>query len=145
MEILSRSAEETKNLAKEFVKNMEEIGPVIVELVGDLGAGKTTFMKGVGEFLDIKEDIVSPTFLIQRNYDIDFLNFRKLIHIDAYRIEEAKELSTIDWENYSSKKENLIFIEWSQNLKRDLESSYKIFFSYVNENERKIIIQKNEK
>ncbi|MCC7469560.1 MAG: tRNA (adenosine(37)-N6)-threonylcarbamoyltransferase complex ATPase subunit type 1 TsaE [Bacteroidetes bacterium] len=145
MEILSRSAEETKNLAKEFVKNMKETGPLIVELVGDLGAGKTTFMKGVGEFLGIKEDIVSPTFLIQRNYDIDFLDFKKLIHIDAYRIEEAKELSTIDWENYSSKKENLIFIEWSQNLKRDLESSYKIFFSYVNENERKIIIQKNEK
>lgn len=145
MEILSRSAEETKNLAKEFVKNMKETGPIIVELVGDLGAGKTTFMKGVGEFLGIKEDIVSPTFLIQRNYDIDFLDFKKLIHIDAYRIEEAKELSTIDWENYSSKKENLIFIEWSQNLKRDLQSSYKIFFSYVNENERKIIIQKNEK
>lgn len=145
MEKISENLEQTKDIAKSFLddlinKNNIKSGPIIVELVGDLGAGKTTFMKGVGEYFQIKETVISPTFLIQRNYDIpEGFPFKKLVHIDAYRIEDHKELDTIDWKTYSNDKDNIIFIEWSNNLKQKLPANSVIIeFFHENETSRKI-------
>ena len=141
MEHVSKSAEETIGLAKAFCQSLEGVsGPLIVELVGDLGAGKTTFMKGVGEFFEVSEEIVSPTFLIQRNYEIQKEgSFKRLIHIDAYRIEKIEELETIGWQNYSTDPANIIFIEWPANMRTDLVGAHRIEFAHIGENERKII------
>jgi tRNA threonylcarbamoyladenosine biosynthesis protein TsaE len=143
MERVSNSEQETKTIAKEFLKELlskDLPKPLIIELIGDLGAGKTTFMKGVGEFFGIKEIIISPTFLIQRNYNITgIFPFKKLIHLDAYRIEDQKEIDSIDWKNYSNNPDNIIFIEWSKNMEDYLpDGSIKIEFSYENETNRKI-------
>lgn len=134
----SNGPEETRRIAKEFCKSLSGPGPVIVELVGDLGAGKTTFMKGVGEFFGVKEDIISPTFLIERAYKIEQGPFKKLSHIDAYRIEKASELDTIGWSETSSAPENLIFIEWPANIQTDLPGAMRIEFEHVGESTRKI-------
>lgn len=137
--MITKSPEETKELAREFVRGLPRKSPMIIELVGDLGAGKTTFMSGVGEFFGIKEPIVSPTFMIQRNYTIvgDF-PWKKLVHLDAYRIENERELDGINWEHYSSDPENIIFIEWPANMKVDLKADRRIEFKHVSENEREI-------
>lgn len=114
-------------------------GPVIIELVGDLGVGKTTFMAGVGEFLGVKEPIISPTFLIQRNYNLGAGHpWKRLVHLDAYRIERESELAGIDWEKYSTDPENIIFIEWPANMQIKLAATRRIEFNHISETEREI-------
>lgn len=144
MEIVSNSEEESKKLAKRLIQNLlknHKEGSIVVELVGDLGAGKTTFMKGIGEELGIVEDIISPTFLIQRNYEIPNGKFKNLIHIDAYRIEKEEELKAIHFEEYANSPENIIFIEWPANLKKDLPGAKRIEFFHESEKTRKIIFR----
>lgn len=145
-EYTSDSLEKTKKIGFDFCLNLKEKGPLIIPLLGDLGSGKTTFMKGVGEFFGIKEDIISPTFLIQRNYNIkkNNENFENLIHIDAYRIEDEKELKTIAWDRFSSDPKNIIFVEWPEKLGINLDTKFKIEFFYEEENTRKILIHKND-
>ncbi|MEX0912943.1 MAG: tRNA (adenosine(37)-N6)-threonylcarbamoyltransferase complex ATPase subunit type 1 TsaE [Candidatus Paceibacterota bacterium] len=87
----------------------------VVALHGDLGAGKTTFVQTVGQSLQVKEDITSPTFVVMKKYDIDKTG-QKLIHIDAYRIESAEELSVLNLEEEISQPENIIFIEWAERV-----------------------------
>lgn len=139
-ELISDSAETTIGIAKEFCAGLSSAsGPQIVLLVGDLGAGKTTFMKGVGEYFGIKEDITSPTFVIERIYDIPDGSFKRLVHIDAYRLEKEEELRTIGWERYSSDPGNIIFIEWPANMRIELLGAKKIEFFHQDETTRKII------
>lgn len=140
--MITKSAEETQELAKRFMTDLvpAESGATIIELVGDLGAGKTTFMGGVGEFLGIKEAIISPTYLIQRNYKIEGFPWKHLLHLDAYRIEDEKELAGIGWEKYSNDPENLIFVEWPENLRTSFAVTKRIEFKHLTENEREIQI-----
>ena len=113
----------------------------IVELVGDLGAGKTTFMQGIGEYLGITTPLSSPTFVIGKHYDLPAgLAWKRLIHIDAYRLEGAKELGTIGWDRYAMDPGNIIFIEWPAKLETDLKNAKRITFEHINENQRDIKI-----
>jgi tRNA threonylcarbamoyladenosine biosynthesis protein TsaE len=144
MEYVSKSPEETKTIAQSFMKELlekTEKGPIIVELLGDLGAGKTTFMHGVGEFFSITKPLSSPTFVIQKNYSLDHTTFKNLVHIDAYRIETEKELATLKWGEYSNNKENIIFIEWSKNMKDGLgNTSARVSFEHIDDTTRTITI-----
>ena len=95
---------------------------MILALSGDLGAGKTTLTQEFAKQLGIKENIVSPTFVIMKIYEIrkNFIpepNFKKLIHIDAYRLESYNELLKIGWEEIIGNKDNLVIIEWPEKVK----------------------------
>ncbi len=114
-----KSEEELIKLAFDFSSFLK--GNEIIFLKGELGAGKTTFVKGVAKYLGIKEPITSPTFTIIKEYD------KKLCHVDAYRV--FKEDIGLDYyidNNY------LIFIEWSENLE-DIKSDYLIEINYIPE------------
>lgn len=145
MDYISTGENNTKDIAYNFCKELENLeGPVLVLMYGDLGTGKTTFIKGVAKFFEIKEEIVSPTFLIQKTYKINKkCNFKNLIHIDAYRIEELRELQTIRWDNYSKDKENLIFIEWPEKMQTDIKSNFVVNINHLDEEKRQIKIIKN--
>ena len=108
---------------------------LIVGLSGHLGAGKTAFVKAVGKALEIKEEVTSPTFVLMKIYEIgpndklgsnggnepscsssaDF-PWKRLIHIDAYRLERPEELEALDWEELVADKNNMIMIEWPENV-----------------------------
>ncbi len=107
-----------------------EKGQVIV-LKGELGAGKTTFVKGVARSLGIEEPITSPTYTISKLYD------GKLCHVDAYRIsEEDIGLEDLISEGY------IICIEWAENLADYLPAvDYKINIEYTLEG-RNVNIEK---
>jgi tRNA threonylcarbamoyladenosine biosynthesis protein TsaE len=95
---------------------------MIIALSGDLGAGKTTLTQEFAKQLGVKENIVSPTFVIMKIYDIKRLflpelNFKKLIHIDAYRLESHHELLKIGWKEIIGNKDNLVVIEWPEKVK----------------------------
>jgi tRNA threonylcarbamoyladenosine biosynthesis protein TsaE len=96
----------------------------VVGLSGHLGAGKTSFTKLVAKELGIKETVTSPTFVIMKIYDIPAdtkladgaaPSFKRLVHIDAYRLEKRAELAGIDFERIASDPHNLVIVEWPEN------------------------------
>ncbi len=113
---------------------------LIVKLFGDLGAGKTAFVKEVAKVLEIKEDITSPTFVIQKEYDISHHSFlKKMIHIDAYRMEDKSELEYLGWQDTISNQHNIIFIEWPEQVKGiALPHAIDIHIGIVDGDEREI-------
>ncbi len=122
----SVSEQETKEAAKAIIQKILEAkktGPIFVGLIGDLGAGKTTFMKGVAEFFSVTEAIQSPTFVIQKIYPISEENrhekhhtFTQLIHMDMYRLESEDALRALAWEDYKNNKEHILCVEWPNQL-----------------------------
>ena len=81
--------EQVPEFAADFLKSLD---CNLVCLSGNLGAGKTTFTQHIAKHLYIEEKITSPTFVLMKKYPIDFRQFKNLIHIDAYRIEDPEEL-----------------------------------------------------
>lgn len=144
MEIVARNLKETESLASEFVRELveEEAGneATVIALQGDLGAGKTAFVKGVAEALGIKKELVtSPTFVIQKVYELVNKKFYKLIHIDAYRFEEAKEARVLKLDTLFKDPHNLIFIEWPERIEALLPKNIRyINFTFIDESSRKI-------
>lgn len=141
MEYISRSVEETKEVAKGFLKTLSPLrsSATIVELVGDLGAGKTTFTKCLAEELGIEETVISPTFVIQKRYPIlNHPDFKTLIHIDAYRFENQDEVKVLGLEKDMKHPENLVLIEWPSKIQNHIPESIQIHFEHVNETTRKI-------
>lgn len=144
MKVLSKSLEDTEKIAKDFLEKLalssfEEA--TVIGLYGDLGSGKTTFTQAIAKILGIKEDITSPTFVIEKIYSLENSFYHNLIHIDAYRLESTKEMNALGWENISKNPHNIIFIEWPERVLDILpERHLKINFKFVSENEREIEI-----
>ncbi len=140
--LMSRSEKETKILARKLLK--ENIGkkPTIFALQGELGTGKTQFTKGLAEYLKINKNVVSPTFILLREYKIDKKD-HKLYHIDTYRMSDETELIDLKFEEMMNKP-NIISIEWAEKISKIIKKVKNrakviwIKFQYVNENERRI-------
>ena len=88
----------------------------VVTLSGDLGAGKTTFAQGVAKALGVGETVTSPTFVIQKIYELEGQKFSRLIHIDAYRLKSAHELEMLGWKELCAESGNLILLEWPEHV-----------------------------
>ena len=141
---ISKTPEGTKKIAKvilkENIKKLKDKSLVII-LKGPLGAGKTVFVKGVGEYFGIK-NIISPSFVIYYEYKIGNKN---LVHADLFNIKDEEELKYLGIEKYL-KSGNIICIEWgekSSNLIKLLSSKSKILYidiSYQGRDKRKINI-----
>ncbi len=132
-----RNEKEMQDFAKDFLKKELHI----VALHGELGAGKSTFVRAVASELGVEEFITSPTFNIMKSYKIDskVYKFKNLVHIDAYRLKGSEELNAIDWPEIAADKNNLIFIEWPENIINALpRAAEHLYFSYINENTRAI-------
>ncbi len=142
MKMTSKSLDETRRAADELLATLSPGGAAtVVALEGDLGAGKTAFTQEVGKILGVKENMHSPTFVIEKIYDIDFNNFSRLIHIDAYRLESESELLSLGWEDIAASPENLIFIEWPERVPGLIpENAKKISLEFVDEMTRHIHI-----
>lgn len=129
--LISKNESELIQIAQRFAKKIKK-GNVII-LKGDLGSGKTTFVKGIAKELRIDEVISSPTYSIIKEYD------KLLCHIDAYRINKEE----IGLEYYIDKK-YIICIEWSDNIEDEYEYDYKIEINYSNEGRTINIMENNE-
>ncbi|MHB0976440.1 MAG: tRNA (adenosine(37)-N6)-threonylcarbamoyltransferase complex ATPase subunit type 1 TsaE [Candidatus Aquicultorales bacterium] len=109
-EIITRSVEETRALAKELAGYLQP-GDV-VSLTGDLGAGKTAFVQGLAEGLGVKERVTSPTFTIIKEYS----GRLPLYHFDVYRLESAAELVDLGFEEYFFG-EGVSVVEWGDRVR----------------------------
>lgn len=141
MEITSKSLEETRRVAGQFITSLskESDKATVVGFRGDLGSGKTTFIQSVGKILGVSDHMTSPTFVIQKNYPLSGQKFDRLIHIDAYRIENEGELLNLDWEEIISKPENLILVEWPERVQGILpDNTQYVSMEFIDETTRKI-------
>lgn len=145
MEIITKSERETKKigeiLAKEILKTKFK-RPLILALEGELGGGKTTFLKGFGKGLGIKEKILSPTFILMRKFRIRNSKFKNFYHIDCYRIKKPKEILDLGFEKIISNPRNIVAIEWAKKIKKIIsKKSLWIYFDFEGLNKRKIILK----
>ncbi|MDD5068666.1 MAG: tRNA (adenosine(37)-N6)-threonylcarbamoyltransferase complex ATPase subunit type 1 TsaE [Candidatus Pacebacteria bacterium] len=143
MKKVSKSLEETEKISKDFVSKLpatsNKLKATLVGLHGDLGAGKTTFMKGIAKAFGIEEDITSPTFIIEKLFKLKAREFDHLIHIDAYRLESSRELLNLGWKEISENPKNIIFIEWPEKVSDILPKEMQhIYFKHVDETTREI-------
>jgi tRNA threonylcarbamoyladenosine biosynthesis protein TsaE len=138
MKFLSSSEKDTFAFAKNFSNKL--IGGEIIALVGDLGAGKTIFTKGLAKGLGIKKNIASPTFILMKIYNVNQNNNIKfLAHLDAYRIKNADSLLAIGLKDYLGKSDTVTVIEWADKIKKILPKKAKfIKILHQNNNLRKI-------
>lgn len=137
MDILSRSIEETKELAGSVAKKLKP-GDILA-LYGDLGSGKTTFTSYLVHFLGIDKRVQSPTFVIARRYSGGKKDISTVNHIDLYRMESKQDLSDLGLEEIFDEESAITVIEWPE-LAEDLlpKGTIEIYFKYMDEDERKI-------
>ncbi|HUN89511.1 MAG TPA: tRNA (adenosine(37)-N6)-threonylcarbamoyltransferase complex ATPase subunit type 1 TsaE [Terriglobales bacterium] len=122
-EFTTNSAEETIALGRELAADLHP--PKLVLLRGDLGAGKTTLVKGIAEGFKAasQDDVTSPTFTLVHEYRAPEMS---VYHIDLYRIETPRELDSLGLDELINDERNLVLIEWGEKFpklakERDLE------------------------
>ena len=138
IEIISNSANETMELGKKIAE-LAQAGSVFC-LTGDLGAGKTTLVRGIAQALKIKSVVQSPTFNIMKIY---FDGVKPLIHIDAYRLADVD--TDIGLDEYIGYETGLTVIEWPMFIDRLIpENSNEINIVNLGDDVRKITINSND-
>ena len=170
MQKISKNIKDTKEIAKEFLAGLDQNKKkaTVVGLYGELGTGKTAFSQAVAKLLGVKRKVNSPTFVIMKKYELpkqefckNFLAdkknpvpagenfyktpaFKNLIHIDAYRLKNEKELLHLGWEEIISNPEHLVFIEWPENIIKAMpKKHHQIHISHTKEGHRKFKIKKS--
>ncbi len=146
-QIFTLSAKETKKVGRDFANRLKAVHPrsIVLALVGDLGSGKTTFVQGLAEGLEIKEKIISPTFILQRQYEIPKSKSKitNFYHIDLYRLEGdiENEITKIGLKDTWGKPENVVVVEWADKARKSIPASaIWITFEQIDEDMRKISI-----
>lgn len=94
----------------------EKAGAFVVGLSGHLGAGKTAFVKLVAAELGIQEDVTSPTFVLMKIYGAQRGPWKRLVHIDAYRLERREDLEALRLDPIVADVGNLVMVEWPENV-----------------------------
>ena len=115
MEHYSKRPQETEALGQALVQTLAP--GAVVAFSGDLGAGKTAFVRGMAQGLGITQRVTSPTFTIVNEYEGGRL---PLFHFDMYRLHSAEELFDIGWEDFLSRG-GICAVEWSENIQEALE------------------------
>jgi len=135
MQIITKSEKETFDFAKKYAQELK--GGEVIGLIGDLGAGKTVFAKGLAAGLGIKDTITSPTFVLMKIYQTGGRkNIKTLCHIDAYRVKSAQDILAIGAEEYFNRPDTVSMIEWADKVKKILPQETRIFFIESYQNKR---------
>ncbi len=137
MKLISGSAEETTKLGERIGKILT--GGEFIKLSGELGCGKTQLTKGIAVGLGITENVISPTFTIERVYKAGEASKLELHHFDFYRLDEHDEEISQELSELVKGENNVIVVEWPENIERALPAEFiELKFNYVDENIREI-------
>tara|TARA_Y100001978_G_scaffold194000_1_gene200703 strand:+ start:474 stop:908 length:435 start_codon:yes stop_codon:yes gene_type:complete len=135
--VFLKNTSATISFGEDFVKDLKPKSIIILK--GPIGSGKTTFVQGIGQGLNIKESITSPTFALSHHYESGSMH---LIHMDLYRIESplsARELFIEEEEELETNK-GLLIIEWPKLIEPILEIYWEIEINYASKDGRKMNI-----
>lgn len=134
MEYFSHSEAETSKIGYELASKLTP-GDVIA-MYGDLGAGKTAFVRGLAEGLGLDARVSSPTFTIVNEY----MGKIPLFHFDMYRLSDADELFEIGWEDYLTRN-GVCVVEWSENVEEAFyNDTIRVYIEKTGDSSRKIKI-----
>ncbi len=139
MQTVTRCEQETIDFAIKFSWSLPSHAVVLLD--GELGAGKTCFVRGLCEGLGGNpRQVSSPTFVIMQEYEINGDN--RLVHIDAYRLAGEEELESIGWEELMKDQKTTIAIEWASKIQQALPSgAISVKIDHLGHNSRQIIIK----
>lgn len=144
IKILSDSAQKTRRLGEKLAKLMIKENKKgkhlrIVALEGELGGGKTTFLQGFAKGLGVKENVLSPTFVIMKKFEVKKGKIKFFYHLDCYRIEDPYQILKLGFKKIISDSKNVVAVEWAENIS-SLFPPETIFisFKFVKEKERMI-------
>ena len=136
---------EINAIAKEIVDDLQTGNTAtVIALSGDLGVGKTTLTQQIAKELGITSNVISPTFVIMKTYELNGGRnpqavFARLVHIDAYRLKSHTELLTLGFTELLADPHNLILIEWPEMVAEIIPKNAKhIKLSHKSEEEREI-------
>lgn len=137
MKIIVKSHEEMIDLGKKTALSLKKGD--IIGFSGELGAGKTVFIKGLAKGLKVKEEPSSPSFVIINEYKGKL----PLYHFDVYRLDDIKEMNDLGYEEYFYGR-GVTVIEWVEKIEKLIKGNWiKVTIEYTkNENERKVEIIK---
>lgn len=109
--------EQLADFARELLVELKpDTTATILALSGNLGAGKTTFVKALAAVLGVQEEVTSPTFTIMRTYGTNDPIWKNLVHMDAYRIENSEELKPLRLAELFAQPQTLVVIEWAEKI-----------------------------
>lgn len=135
MTLTSTGEKDTMRMGAEFARRLKPGS--VVALYGDLGAGKTAFVRGMAEGLGISERVSSPTFTVVNEYPGKV----PLFHFDMYRLSGADELYDIGWDDYLDRG-GIVAVEWSERVEEALGGdTVKVRIIRRGEDERLITIE----
>jgi len=135
-EVLKSSSErETFLVAKKLAESFE--GKEVVFLIGELGAGKTIFVKGIAAGLGLEDvhQVCSPSFTLVNIYQAKF----PIYHVDLYRLEKESEIEEIGWEDYLD--QGVVIVEWGEKIRTDLKA-IRVIIEIEDGDTRKIKIER---
>lgn len=142
MKVVTNSPEETIEFAKSIGKKLR--GGDVIAYAGGLGAGKTTFTRGLSIGLGIGDMVTSPTFALVNEYRSDKSDV-VLCHFDMYRISNSLDFETTGFFDYMNDN-NILAIEWSENISGSLpENTIYIKITRLSDNKREIEINGDER
>ncbi len=137
---ITASAEETERLGEDLARDLRS-GDVVA-LVGELGAGKTTFVKGLARGLFVREDVISPSFLLARTYE----GTLPLHHLDLYRLGGAGEMAEAGLLTYLPPEEGVTVVEWADRALAVLPSTaILVKFEHLGNNRRRITVRSSRR
>lgn len=134
------SAEETKAIAAELAQHL--VGGEFIALIGDLGAGKTTFTQGLVAAIGSTARVKSPTFTVMNEYGVSsHATIRRVVHCDFYRFTKAEELGALELDEYR-RLDTVIVAEWPDALPTvTWEPTYTVRIEHQDERSRTITIE----
>ncbi|NMB09455.1 MAG: tRNA (adenosine(37)-N6)-threonylcarbamoyltransferase complex ATPase subunit type 1 TsaE [Tissierellia bacterium] len=138
-EYISENLNDTEKFGESLAKSLKN-GDVI-SLIGDMGAGKTTLVQTIGKKIGVEDYITSPTFSLVNTFYGDV----ELNHLDLYRMEDSREIESIDIDNYVYPN-GISIIEWAERAQEYMPRNLiQIYIDKLGENKRKFIIKGNNK
>lgn len=136
---------ETREVVRKLITSLQTISPrksaLVVGLEGELGTGKTAFVREFVSEIGRGAEVTSPTFILMQKFPIseNDIPFTEVVHIDAYRIEDPEELLVLSWEELIKNPRNLIFVEWPERVETILPpDALAIHFEFKDDGTRTI-------
>ncbi|PWB38862.1 MAG: tRNA (adenosine(37)-N6)-threonylcarbamoyltransferase complex ATPase subunit type 1 TsaE [Parcubacteria group bacterium] len=137
-EFISKSVSDTEAVATKVAQRLQ--GGDWLALVGNLGAGKTVFVKGLARALGVSANLTSPTFVLLKAYDTGHKVIKKFVHVDCYRLDGKEDLMDIGLSDYLNQKDTVVVIEWADKIRGLPDKTIKINIDYRPDNQRKILV-----
>ena len=135
-EFIITTLKDTRRLAKNLASELR--GGEIIGLVGNLGAGKTTFVQFLARALGVQAMVNSPTFNIIKVYKIKNSKIKNFVHIDAYRLNSPQELEALGVDEYFNDSSAVTIIEWADRVRDILPKNARVI-QFEIENDTRLI------